>query len=103
MTVGADGEVMHTLRADKSGTVTLTYLKTSPVNAQLQALYDAQSLDSRLWGKNLITVTNPSTGDVTTCRSCAFSKKPDLSYKKDGDTVKWTFDAAKIDTILGIY
>ena len=102
MTVGADGEVMHTLRADKSGTVTLTYLKTSPVNAQLQALYDAQSLDSRLWGKNLITVTNPSTGDVTTCRSCAFSK-PDLSYKKDGDTVKWTFDAAKIDTILGIY
>ena len=48
MTVGADGEVMHTLRADKSGTVTLTYLKTSPVNAQLQALYDAQSLDSRL-------------------------------------------------------
>ena len=37
MTVGADGEVMHTLRADKSGTVTLTYLKTSPVNAQLQA------------------------------------------------------------------
>ena len=74
-----------------------------PVNAQLQALYDAQSLDSRLWGKNPITVTNPSTGDVTTCRSCAFSKKPDLSYKKDGDTVKWTFDAAKIDTILGIY
>ena len=51
MTVGADGEVMHTLRADKSGTVTLTYLKTSPVNAQLQALYDAQSLDSRLWGR----------------------------------------------------
>ena len=83
--------------------MTLTYLKTSPVNAQLQALYDAQSLDSRLWGKNPITVTNPSTGDVTTCRSCAFSKKPDLSYKKDGDTVKWTFDAAKIDTILGIY
>ena len=34
MTVGADGEVMHTLRADKSGTVTLTYLKTSPVNAR---------------------------------------------------------------------
>ena len=30
-------------------------------------------------------------------------QKPDLSYKKDGDTVKWTFDAAKIDTILGIY
>ena len=103
MTIGADGEGMHSLHADKSGQVTLRYLKTSPTNVLLQALYDAQSLDSRLWGKNLITVTNPSTGDVTACRSCAFSKKPDLSYKKDGDVVKWTFDAAKIDTILGTY
>ena len=103
MTVGADGEVMHTLNANKSGTVTLTYLKTSPVNALLQALYDAQTLESRLWGKNPITVTNPPTGEVTTCRSCAFGKRPDLTYKKDGDTVAWVFDAAKIDTILGTY
>ena len=52
---------------------------------------------------SLITVTNPATGDVTTCRSCAFGKRPDLTYKKDGDTVAWVFDAGKIDTILGTY
>ena len=73
---------MHTLRADKSGTVTLTYLKTSPVNAQLQALYDAQSLDSRLWGKNLITRHQPVDGRRDHRRSCAFSKKPDLSTRR---------------------
>ena len=30
MTIGADGEVMHSLHADKSGTVTVNLLKTSP-------------------------------------------------------------------------
>ncbi|MFG0231748.1 phage structural protein [Achromobacter sp. 413638] len=103
MMIGADGEGMHSLHADKSGTVTLRYLKTAPVNATLQALYDAQSLDSRLWGKNLISVTNSASGDVTVCRSCAFKRKPDLGYAKDGDTVEWVFDAMKIDTILGTY
>lgn len=103
MTVGADGEGMHSLHADKSGQVTLRYLKTAPVNALLQALYDAQTLDSRLHGKNLITVTQSASGDVTAARSCAFKKKPDLRYAKDGDIVEWVFDAIKIDTILGTY
>lgn len=103
MTIGADGEGMHSLHADKSGQVTLRYLKTAPVNALLQALYDAQTLDSRLHGKNLITVTQSASGDVTAARSCAFKKKPDLRYAKDGDIVEWIFDAIKIDTIMGTY
>lgn len=32
MTIGADGEVMHSLHADKSGTITVNLLKTSPTN-----------------------------------------------------------------------
>ena len=35
MTIGADGEVMHRLHADKSGTVTVNLLKTSPTNKKL--------------------------------------------------------------------
>ena len=103
MSVGSDGEGMHSLHADKSGTVTIRYLKTAPVNALLQAAYDAQSLSSSLWGQNLITIRNAVSGDITTCRSCAFKKKPDLRYAKDGDIVEWVFDTIKIDTILGTY
>ena len=103
MTVGADGEVMHSLHADKSGQVTIRLLQTSPVNAQLHMLYNAQTLDSRLHGKNLIAITQSVSGDVTTCRSCAFKKKPDLKYQKVGQIVEWVFDAAKIDTMLGTY
>lgn len=103
MMIGADGEGMHSLHADKSGTVTVRLLKTSPQNAKLQAMYDAQSLSASLWGQNLIVIRNPQSGDVTTARTCAFKKKPDLNYKKDGDIVEWVFDSIKIDTVLGTY
>jgi hypothetical protein len=103
MMIGADGEGMHSLHADKSGTITVRLLKTSPQNAKLQAMFDAQSLTATLWGKNVIVVCNPRTGDVTTARSAAFKKKPDLNYKKDGDLVEWVFDSIKIDSILGTY
>lgn len=103
MTVGSDGEGMHSLHADKSGQVTVRLLKTAPANAKLQALYDAQSLDSRLWGKNLITVTNSASADIGAARSCAFKKLPDLKFAKDGDIVEWVFDAIKVDVIRGIY
>lgn len=103
MTVGADGEGMHSLHADKSGTLAVRLLKTSPTNAKLMALYAVQSLSSAVWGQNVITVTNPQIGDVTTCRGVAFKKKPDMSYAKDGGTYEWTFDVIKIDTLLGVF
>lgn len=102
MLIGADGEGMHSLHADKSGTVTVRLLKTSPTNAILQAMYDAQTASSALHGQNLITVSNVA-GDVTTARSCAFKRKPAINYRKDGDILEWVFDSIKIDTILGTY
>lgn len=103
MTVGSDGEGMHSLRADKSGQVTLRYLKTAPINAKLMALYNAQQLDSRLWGKNVIAVGQSVAGDISTARSCAFKKVPDLTYAQDGEMVEWIFDSIKIDSMLGTY
>lgn len=103
MTVGADGEVMHSLHADKSGTITVRLLKTSPMNQKLMATYDAQSISASLWGQNIITISNTAVGDLHVGRQCAFKKKPDFKYAKDGDVIAWTFDAGKIDSALGVY
>ncbi len=103
MMIGADGEGMHSLHADKSGTIIVRLLQTSPTNAKLQAMYDAQTLSSSLHGLNVITVTNPVSGDVTVGRNAAFKRKPSLSYKKDGAILEWSFDCIKIDTVLGTY
>ncbi|MGA4275575.1 phage structural protein (plasmid) [Ralstonia syzygii subsp. celebesensis] len=103
MTVAADGEVMHSLHADKSGKVVVRLLKTSPQNQKLMAIYDAQSLTSTLWGQNIITVSNTAVGDLHVARQCAFKKKPTMKYAKDGDIIQWEFDAGKIDSVLGTY
>lgn len=103
MTVGADGEVMHSLKADKSGTITVRLLYTSPVNATLQAMYAAQSLSSSLWGNNVITVTNKGNGETTIARSVALQKQPDRVYAEEGQMVEWVFDCGKIDTVTGSY
>ena len=103
MTIGADGEGMHSLHADKSGTVIVRLLQTSPQNAKLQAMYDAQTFSSSLHGQNIFVITNSRSGDVTTARSAAFKKKPSLTYAKDGKMREWVFDSLKIDTVLGTY
>lgn len=103
MMIGADGEGMHSLHADKSGVITVRLLKTSPQNAKLMAVYNAQTTASQLHGQNVISITNSKSGDVTVGRECAFKKKPDINYRKDGDIMEWTFDAIKVDTILGTF
>lgn len=103
MTVGADGEGMHSLKADKSGTVTVRVLQTSSVNAKLQALYNAQALSSSLWGNNVITIRNKANSETTVCRSCAFQKQGDITYSEEGQMREWVFDCVKIDTVTGEY
>ncbi|HHT0093265.1 TPA: phage structural protein [Raoultella planticola] len=101
MTVGADGEVMHSLHGGKSGTITLTLLKTSPVNKKLSLMYNAQSQSSATWGNNVIVLRNKASGDIVTARSVAFQKQPDWNNPKVAGTVAWVFDGGKIDELLG--
>jgi hypothetical protein len=101
MTIGADGEVMHSLHANKSGVATIRLLKTSPVNQILSTLYAFQTASSANHGQNTISLTNPQTGDAVTMRQVAFQKIPDLTYAKEGGINEWVFHCGKIDRALG--
>ena len=103
MTIGADGSGMHSLHADKSGTIVVRLLKTSPVNQLFMNMYNFQLTSSRLWGQNVITVTDTGGGDNTGARGVAFKRKTPMRYAKDGQICEWSFDAIAIDTILGTY
>lgn len=103
MTIGADGDGMHSLHADNSGQVTVRLLKTSPTNAKLMNLYNLQKVDTRKWGKNTITMNNSASGDNATATKCAFKKVPDLANAKDGSMLEWVFDSIKVDLKLGTY
>lgn len=103
LTIGADGTPMHTMLCDKSGKATVRLLKTSPQNALLQAMYDAQSQDASLWGQNVITVVNTASGDTIACQSVAFVKSPTKTYAKEAGMLEWEFNCGKIDSVLGTY
>lgn len=103
MTVGADGSVMHSLRCDKSGTVTIRLLETSPVNAALQTMYDAQSLVPSAWGSNVLVIVNKGNNETTTCRNVAFQNQPTVTYAEDGSFKEWVFDCGQIDRVTGTY
>lgn len=98
--IGADGLGQHSLHGDKSGVVTLRFLKTSPQNAQLMNLYNFQTASAANHGQNTISLSDIR-GDSVTCRQCAFKKVPNLAYAKDAGMNEWTFDAIIIDRKLG--
>lgn len=102
MTIGADGSGMHSLVANESSTVTIRLLKTSPVNAQLQLMYNLQIKSSLAHGKNVITVRDVVRGDAIVLTNAAFKKRPTVTYAKEGGTMEWTFDAIKTTQILGV-
>jgi hypothetical protein len=101
MTKGAGGDGMHSLHASNAGKITLRYLKTSPVNAQLSAMYNFQKSSSGNWGQNVIKVSNVVRGDVVDGKQCAFTKHPDLTYATEGGTVEWEFDVIQLDELIG--
>lgn len=101
MQVGADGSGQHSLHADKSGTVTVRLLKTSPMNAVLMAMYNFQTASANAHGQNTILITDTQRGDVITCTQAAFSKVPDLNYAKVAGMNEWVFQAVSIIRTLG--
>lgn len=101
MQVGADGEGIHSLYADKSGQITCRFLKNSPTNQLLSAMFAFQTSNSAAHGGNTLVVNDTNRGDVWTCTQVAFKKRPDVSYAKDADVIEWIFDAVKMEMVLG--
>lgn len=101
MTVGGDGEVMHSLSASTACTVTIKLLKTSPSNAMLMAMCNFQRASSARHGLNSFIVRDSARGDLHVVSEAAFKKVPALTYAKEGGLVEWVFDGGKLDPMLG--
>lgn len=100
-TVGADGTIMHSLRASNLAKITIRLLKTSPVNSLLSNLYNFQKSSSAFWGQNVITVNDVIRGDLENVSIAAFNKPPANTYSKDGAMMEWELVGNR-DMTLGI-
>lgn len=101
MSIGADGSAMHSLHADRSGTVTVRLQKTSPANAILQTAMNYQMNNPAAHGSNTIVIRDHVTGDQISASSVAFKGPPTITYAVEGGGNEWTFHAGFIDQVLG--
>ncbi len=101
MTIGAGGQGMHSLIANRSARVTVRLLKTSPTNAQLSAMVAFQRTSATNHGQNLIVISNKGLGDRIICDQTAFGKIPAINYKAEGDFVEWEFHSVDSTVALG--
>lgn len=101
MHIGADGKVAHSLHASRAAKVRVRLLKTSPVNNQLQTLYNFQRSSSAFWGQNLLMISNFAAGDAYTCQGVAFARLPPNNWGKEAGTIEWEFNVSQVDPNLG--
>ena len=101
LVTGADGKWMTSLRASRSGSAIVRLLKTSPTNALLNQMFNYETTSSAYSGNDIITITDPVRGDTTTLQGVSFKKAPDVVYSEDGNIMEWSFNAGRIDTVLG--
>jgi len=101
MTIGANGDGMHSLKASSASRVTISLLKTATGNAQMNEMYRYQAVSSAYWGQNVLTITNPISGDSITCTGGAFIKQTDVGYSAEGALNVWAFDFIATSEILG--
>ena len=102
MLIGADGNGVNTLRMSNAARITVRLLKTSPVNAALNAQYNYQRGSALRWGQNVITVTDLARGDDYLARDVAYQRHPAVTWAEDANFNEWAFDAIKCDPILGV-
>jgi hypothetical protein len=101
MTEGADGSVMHTLKAAKTGSVTIRFLKNGDGNSVLDRMFNSDNGSAANVGKNTISVRNVGLGDSWTASQCAFVGKPAVVYGTEGPELEWRFNAGRIDGTFG--
>lgn len=100
VTTGADGSIMTSLRASMTGRITIRLLKTSPINAVLNAAFNFQRTTAANWGGNSIRVVDKARGDVLTGRSMSFVRHPGNAWAEDGNILEWTFQGI-VNEVLG--
>lgn len=102
MIIGSDGSAQHNLNAGNAARAIVRLLKISPINYQLQLMYNFQKASAATWGQNTLTISDLARGDVHTLRGAAFTRQPRNAYGKQGPALEWELLGAIDDSILGI-
>jgi phage terminase large subunit-like protein len=100
-TVGAGGEMVTSISADRSGTIKFKLQQTSPSNKFLNDLLDAQRLGSASFAPIQIKFQDLGRNDVADGASCYIKKSAGIKRGAKANSQEWEFVAERLDLVYG--
>lgn len=94
-TVGADGEVTRSATNDRSGTITITLMETSPSLAILNT-YLQLSKTTAIGDIFPVYMRDLNSGDEIIAQQCWIEEEPAMSKGKGAGEREWILRAAKV-------
>lgn len=98
--IGADGTVMITKKAGKSGSVVIQCQQTSQLNDYMVKLYNFQESSSTSeFASTNLRINNTNLGRSHTCTGCTIQKFADDEYNENGSMRSWTMLCAEVTSV----
>ena len=97
--VGSDGEAARAANADRSGTVTLTLMQTSPSNDDLSALLNTDELTNT--GTGALFIKDASGRTLVSAVEAWIRKPADAEFARELGGREWTFETGDLSIFNG--
>lgn len=97
--VGAGGQTCRSRSQDKSGTITVSLMQSSPTNDVLSALADIDEKTGSGLGAVLIKDVNGTT--VISAENAWIKKKPEAPFAKEASIREWVIETGELDHFIG--
>lgn len=98
--IGADGKTnTRTRKANRSATITFTFMQHAPVNDYLSILLAADELTGL--GVRPFGMRDLTTGATFVAADCWISKPPDAEYAAESGTFEWQLQTDKLVATYG--
>lgn len=94
--VGMQGDVGLTYNADKTGTVTMTFMQTGETNRQLSAIQKIQDDTGELIRADIV-ISDPSGSNLCIARNCHIMTPASMQLGDDQNSKEWVWFAERID------
>ncbi len=101
--VGVDGEVSRSRNNNKTGSVKISLMQTSPSNAVLSAamLADEANLAAGVLPLLILDISGGALPSTSFAANAWVKKAPDQKFGKEVEVREWTLDCGDMDVFIG--
>jgi hypothetical protein len=99
MDIGSDGEGTRAKSNDKSGTITITLQKSSPLNDVFSGLAIADEVSGG--GVVPIRINDNLGTSIVFALTAWIQQMPDLEFAREASNVEWVFESDNIEIFIG--